>query len=64
MTVSDILPEGEDLRKAIRWISGKLQENPCGQIMVLVNEAVFKFDISPKDARFLIDFFHERKDET
>jgi hypothetical protein len=63
LTVHDILPEGEDLRRAIRWVSEKLQDSPGGPLKVFVNEAIFKFDVSPKDARFLIDFFKERKEE-
>lgn len=59
----DILPEGEDLRRAIKWISGSLQEGPVKSILQLVQEATFKFDLSPKDADFLIDFFRQRKEE-
>jgi hypothetical protein len=59
----DILPEGEDLRRAIKWISGSLQEGPDKSILQLVQEATFKFDLSPKDADFLIDFFRQRKEE-
>jgi hypothetical protein len=63
MPVKDVLPEGEDLRRAIRWISGRLQDSPDGPVSVLVNEAVFKFDLSPKDADFLIAFYSRRKEE-
>lgn len=59
----DLLPEGEDLRRAIRWISGNLQEDAGKFILQLVQEATFKFDLSPKDADFLIDFFRQRKEE-
>jgi len=62
MTAKDVLPEGEDLRRAIKWISGSLQDSPDGPISVLVNEAVFKFDLSPKDADFLIAFYGRRKE--
>jgi hypothetical protein len=63
LATNDILPEGEDLRKAVRWVSGELQEHPEETVSVFVNKAVFKFDLSPKDARFLTDFFHEWKKE-
>jgi hypothetical protein len=53
----DLLPDGEDLRRAIKWISGNLQENSDQPVMPLVNEAVFKFDLSPRDADFLIRFY-------
>lgn len=59
----DLLPEGEELRRAIRWISGNLQENPDQQVRPLVQKAIFKFDLSPKDAEFLIGFYRQRKAE-
>ncbi len=59
----DLLPDGEDLRRAVKWVSGHLQENPGQPVRPLVQEAIFKFDLSPKDAEFLIGFFRERKEE-
>jgi hypothetical protein len=59
----DILPEGEDLRRAVKWVSGNLQEVPGKPIEQLVQEATFKFDLSPKDAEFLMHFFRQRKEE-
>jgi hypothetical protein len=61
--MSDILPEGEDLRRAVKWISGKLQEHTGESVLTFVNEAIFKFDLSPKDGLFLIEFFRRRKEE-
>jgi hypothetical protein len=58
-----MLPEGEDMRRAVKWVSGKFQENPGGQIQTFVQEAIFKFDLSPKDAEFIIRFFSQRKEE-
>lgn len=59
----DTLPEGEDLRRAVRWISSRLQESPGHPVQPLVQESIFKFDLSPKDAEFLIGFFRQRKKE-
>ncbi len=64
----DLLPDGEDLRRAVKWVSGNIQENPDQPVRQLVRqlvrEAIFKFDLSPKDAEFLIGFFSERKEES
>jgi hypothetical protein len=30
--------------------------------MPLVNEAIFKFDLSPRDAEFLIGFYSRRRE--
>jgi hypothetical protein len=59
----DLLPDGEDLRRAVKWISGNLQEYPDRPVQPLVQEAIFKFDLSPRDAEFLIGFFRQREAE-
>ena len=51
------LPEGEDLRRAIRWISSGLQDASHQPTIRLIEQAIFKFDLSPKDGEFLINFF-------
>ena len=57
----DLLPDGEDIRRAIKWVSGNIQENPGQPVQPLVQEAIFRFDLSPRDAEFLIGFFSQRK---
>jgi len=59
--MSDIVPEGEDLRQAIRWISGRRQEAPGTPLSALVEEAAFRFDLSPLDQEFLMGFFRKAK---
>ena len=55
----DLLPEGEDLRRAVKWVSANIQENPDQSLNKLVHEAIFKFDISPKDAEFMQRFYRK-----
>ena len=57
----DLLPDGEDLRRAIKWVSGNLQENPDQSVKFLVREAIFKFDLSPRDADYLMEFYREKQ---
>ena len=59
----ELLPDGEDIRRAVKWVSLNLQENPDHPVQPLVQEAIFKFDLSPIDAEFLIRFFSQRKEE-
>jgi hypothetical protein len=47
-----ILPEKENLRRAIRWITEK--DKPTLQ---LIEEASVRFDLSPADSAFLIRHF-------
>lgn len=58
-----ILPEGEQLRKAVRWISEERQERKEVNLAKLINEACIKFDLSPSDAEFLTRFFSEKVQE-
>jgi hypothetical protein len=55
--MTTVMPEGEALRKAVKWISAQIGENPDQSVQKLVNEAVTRFDLSPKDSDFLISFY-------
>ena len=55
-----IEPEGEDLRKATRWISDERLSNPATSLADLIEQACVKFDLPPKDAEFLMRFFSEK----
>jgi len=57
----DMLPEGEELRRAVKWVSAQLQENSDQPVHKLVQEAVFKFDLSPKDGEFLSRFYRKEQ---
>jgi hypothetical protein len=57
----ELFPGGEDVRRAIKWVSGNLQDIPGQPVQPLVQEAIFKFDLSPRDAEFLLGFFSQRK---
>ena len=59
----DLLPDGEDLRRAVKWVSSCLQENSDRPIHQLVQEAIFRYDLSPLDAEFLSGFFRNHGKE-
>ncbi len=52
-----ILPEGEQLRRAVKWISQEREDNPATSLFKLVEKACLKFDLSPKDGEVLMHFF-------
>jgi hypothetical protein len=54
--MSTLQPQGEQLKKAIQWISEKRQKDPGVSPAKLVDEAGFRFDLSPKDCQFLLRF--------
>ena len=60
--MSELIPDGDDVRRAVKWVSDHLREDPGRPALPLVQEAIFKFDLSPLDAEFLIGFFRERRE--
>ncbi len=56
-----IQPEGEDLRKAVKWISEERKYNPGTTIKALIEDASVKFNLSPKEEDFLLRTLLEEK---
>jgi hypothetical protein len=58
--MTTVQPEGEDLRKAVKWISDERQYGSEKTLLKLIEEASLKFDLSPLDTEYLSSFFrHE-----
>lgn len=55
--MATIMPEGEALRRAVKWISAQIDDDKGKSVQKLVNEAVTRFDLSPKDTEFLMSFY-------
>jgi len=55
--VTTIIPEGEALRKAIKWISEQREKEPDIKVQKWVDKASLTFDLSPKDEAFLYRFY-------
>jgi hypothetical protein len=58
-----IMPEGDDLRKAIKWISEERDNNPNLKLEKLINEAGIRFDLPPNDTDFLTRFVKDQEKE-
>ena len=58
-----IHPEGESLRRAVRWISGQLQDDPGRRIAPLINDATLRFDLTPLESQYLLSFYRGLADE-
>ena len=52
--MTTVQPEGEDLRKAVKWISEERKYDPRTRLSKLIEEACLKFDLSPMDAEYLL----------
>ena len=59
--MTTVQPEGEDLRKAVKWISEERKYNPEAKGSKLIEEACLKFDLSPMDAEYLRSFIKNEK---
>jgi hypothetical protein len=57
------LPEGELLRKAVRWISEQRELVPRTPLAKLIDAAGERFNLSPKDGEFLLHFFTAVKEK-
>ena len=59
--MSQIVPEGEAVRNAVKWISGECKENANNNINQLICQAAAKYNLSPKDEEFLRVFYSKDK---
>jgi len=57
MFFMSIVPEGEALRNAIKWISEERECRPDEKMNVLINQACIRFDLSPVDSEFIFRFY-------
>jgi hypothetical protein len=55
-----IQPQGEDLRKAVKWISEERISDQKKGLDKLIEEACIRFNLSPKDSEFLRRFVMEQ----
>jgi hypothetical protein len=58
--MATIMPEGESIRKAVKWVDESRQSDPGKSMPGLIQEACVKFDLSPLEAEFLQKFFKKQ----
>jgi hypothetical protein len=59
--MATVQPEGENLRKAVKWISEERKYNLEKTLSGLIEKACLKFDLSPMDAEYLFRFIQHKK---
>ena len=59
--MTTVQPEGEDLRRAVKWISECLQDEPGAAVRPLIEQASIRFNLSPREENYLTDFYRKRK---
>lgn len=50
----DIQGKGEALRRALRWLGERRQEDRAAPRLALIEEAALRFDLTPAEAEFLM----------
>ena len=60
--MSDLLPDGEDLRRALQWIGDRRKDDPDAGLAKLLDEASLRFDLSPRDQEFLLSVLAKKQE--
>jgi hypothetical protein len=60
--MTQVMPKGENVRKAVKWISENLKEDPDQPVQKLINDAVLRFDLSPGDSELVINFYKKNSE--
>lgn len=54
-------PDGEQLRKAAKWILETRKYEPERTLAEIIEKACLKFDLTPMDAEYLANFLKDSK---
>jgi hypothetical protein len=54
-----VVPAGESIRSALKWLSERRQEEPSAPRGKLIDEAALRFDLSPMEVDFLLNNWKE-----
>lgn len=57
--MTTIMPEGDAIRNAVKWIAEQRIQFPDAPVRKWLNEAGFRFNLSPKEQEFLSRFCNE-----
>jgi hypothetical protein len=58
--MATIQPQGEDIRRAVKWISEERETSPDKKLSDLISQAGRKFDLSPLEEEFLLRCLQEK----
>jgi len=59
--MATIIPEGEKVKQALRWISQERESEKGGNLAGLISNASIRFNLSPMEEDFLYSFFRENE---
>ena len=58
--MSTIMPKGERVRQAVKFISAERTEDEKKPIRKLIREASLRFNLSPKEEEDLVNFYRDQ----
>lgn len=58
--VKELQPTGENIKKALCWVSELLKSNPEKKRKDVFQQAEIRFDLSPKECEFLNKHFADK----
>ncbi|RLB12550.1 MAG: hypothetical protein DRG39_01620 [Deltaproteobacteria bacterium] len=61
--MTTIMPKGEKLRNAVKWISAELQGPNADSLLSLIEKAALQFNLSPKEEEYLKIFYEQQEKE-
>jgi len=60
--MTTIQPDGEMIRKAVKWISEERETDPSKKHQQLIEAAALRFNLSPMEVDYLSNFLKQDKD--
>ena len=57
--MTTIQPEGEQIRKAVKWVSAERQADAKKSTQKLIEDAAMQFNLSPMEAEYLTKLVSE-----
>ena len=61
--MTGVMPKGERVRKAVKWISEEKLLDEGRELHKLITEACSRFNLSPLEEEFLQDFYAESDED-
>ena len=60
--MATVLPEGEKIRQAVKWISAERLEDEYKPLSMLIRQAAHRFNLSPKEEESLVSFYRDSQE--
>jgi hypothetical protein len=59
INMATVLPKGEKIRQAVKWISAERLEDENKPLSMLIGQAALRFNLSPKEEAYLNGFYRD-----